>query len=328
MFSLSVIVPNYNGRRHLERLLPSIARLAPPGTQVLLVDDASIDDSAAWTRRHFPRIEVVAAERNGGFCAAVNAGLARATGRVVELLNNDTEVLPGWPDACLRHFADPSVGSVAPLVLQMNDPERIDSAGQEYHVCGWAYDRGHGQRLSDAFLTKREVFGPSGSSGFYRREALARTGGLLPEYGAYFEDTDLAFRLRWAGYRCIYEPATRVLHAGSSTYGKQSPRTTRSLARNEELAFWINLPPRDLMVGLVPHLAFQLVRLVRHATTGRLWPYLCGKWEALQAWGLICRRRREARGLAPKQHRTPTLGTQKSWDVLGRGVNWLRRRCA
>ena len=326
MFSLSVIVPNYNGRRHLERLLPSLCRLAPVGTQILVIDDASQDDSVAWTRRHFPRIEVVALEKNVGFCAAVNVGLERAAAEIVELLNNDTDVLPGWPEACLHHFADPTVGSVAPLVLRMNETDVIDSAGQEYHVCGWAYDRGHGHRLSDAFLVPCEVFGPSGSSGFYRREALVRTGGLLPEYGAYFEDTDLAFRLRWAGYRCVYDPATRLLHAGSSTYGERSARTIRNLARNEELAFWINLPPRDLLVGVAPHLGFQLVRLVRHATTGRLWPYLCGKWDALRSWNIIRRRRHEAQCLA--QQPRPALAMQTSWNVVGRGIHWLRRRSA
>jgi GT2 family glycosyltransferase len=328
MFSLSVIVPNYNGRRLLERLLPSVCRLARPETQIILMDDASTDDSVAWTRRHFPRVEVVVAETNGGFCAAVNAGLARATGDIVELLNNDTEVLPGWPDACLHHFADSTVGSVAPVVLQMKDPRLIDSAGQEYHVCGWAYERGHGQPFAGDFLSAREVFGASGSSGFFRREALTRSGGLLPEYGAYLEDTDLAFRLRWAGYRCVYEPATRVLHAGSISYSKQPTRTMRRLARNEELVFWINLPRRDLLAGLGPHLAFQLVRLVRQAAKGLLWPYLRGKWEALRAWGQICRRRREAQRLAPSPVR-PALALQNSWNVVGKGIDWLRhRRCA
>lgn len=325
MFSLSVVIPNYNGRRHLQRLLPSACRLAPPGTQILVVDDVSTDDSVAWTRRHFPGVEVVVREKNGGFCAAVNTGLEHATGAIVELLNNDTEVLPGWPEACLRHFDDPAVGSVAPLVLQMSDPQRIDSAGMEYHVCGWAYDRGHGRTLDESFRAPCEVFGPSGSTGFYRWSALERTGGLLPEYGAYFEDTDLAFRLRWAGYRCVYDPGTRVLHAGGCSYGKQSPRTTRHLARNEELAFWINLPPRQLLLGLAPHVGFQVVRLLSHAATGRLAPFLYGKWEALAAWRTIWQRRQEAQALAKE---TPELAVQTGLSVVGRGIEWLRRKSA
>lgn len=329
MSALSVVIPNYNGRYHLQRLLPSLCRFAPPATQILVVDDASTDDSLVWIRSHFPQVELVSLPHNGGFCQAINAGIAHARGEILQLLNNDTEIVSGWPDAALSHFQDPTVGSVAPLVLQMANPSIIDSAGQQYHLCGWAYDRGHGQVLQDRYLTSTEVFGPSGSSGFYRREALLRTGGLLPEYGAYFEDTDLAFRLRWAGYRCIYEPGTRILHAGHASYGQQSSRVIRHLARNEELAYWINLPPRELLWAFLPHLAFQGVRLIRHAITGRLGPYLRGKGDALWAWNQIRQRRRQVQQLAKQGFQPRELQMQDSWSVLGQGITWLRqRRCA
>lgn len=329
MLSLSVVIPNYNGIRHLERLLPGLCRHAPRGTQVLVVDDASTDGSAAWTRRHFPQVEVLALKQNGGFCQAVNAGLEHARGEVIELLNNDTEVSSGWAEACLPHFADPTVGSVAPLVVRMDQPDVIDSAGMAYHLCGWAYDRGHGRKLDAHYLSACEVFGASGSSGFYRRSALEQTGGLLPEYGAYFEDTDLAFRLRWAGYRCVYEPAARVLHRGSASYGQHSPRVTRHLARNEELAFWINLSGKDLFWGFLPHLAFLLVRGVRHALTGRFSPFVRGKLDALRSEHLIRQRRAAVRRLARTAVRPCDLAVQHSWSVVGQGVEWLRRRrCA
>ena len=74
MFSLSIVIPNYNGRKHLERLLPSVAEHAPAGTQVILVDDCSVDDSVAWTRKNFPDVEVVVQEKNGGFCTRSSPG--------------------------------------------------------------------------------------------------------------------------------------------------------------------------------------------------------------------------------------------------------------
>src|SRR5262249_30222755 len=153
---------------------------------------------------------------------------------VVELLNNDTKVGPRWADAALAHFADPTVGSVAPLVLFLDRPEVIDSAGQEYHVCGWARNRGYGQALRGEFWAPCVVCGPSVESGFSRRPALARAGVMLPEYGAYYGDVDLSFRLRWAGYRCVYEPASRVFHREHASYGRQKDRVVWLLARNEE----------------------------------------------------------------------------------------------
>ena len=329
MIPLSIVIPTFNGRRHLERCLPSVVRHAPWGTQILVVDDASTDDTAAWVCRHFPGVELVALAENRGFVGAVNEGIRRARGDVVELLNNDTEVCPGWAEPCLRWFTDPTVGSVAPLVLRMDEPHVIDSAGMGYHACGWAYNRGLNRPLGSEYESPCEVFGASGSAGFYRRAALEKTGPLLPELGAYFEDTDLAFRLRWAGFRCVYEPAGRVLHQGSATYGQASPRVTRLIARNEELVFWMNLPLSALLLALIPHAAFNAVRLFRKLPTARLMPFLAGKWEALAAWRTIMRQRRQLRALAHASARPVDLHFSPSAAVVGQGMNWLRRReCA
>ncbi len=234
--------------------------------------------------RRFPAVEVIALAANQGFVAAANEGIRHARGAVIELLNNDTEVCAGWAEPCLRWFADPTIGSVAPLVLKMERPDVIDSAGMDYHLCGWAFNRGLNRRRGSAYDVPCEVFGPSGSAGFYRRAALARAGLLLPELGAYFEDTDLAFRLRWAGFRCMFEPAGQVLHQGSATYGQAGPRVTHLISRNEELVFWMNLPLPMLVFAVLPHVAFFGVRLLRKLPTARLLPFLAGKWEALAGW--------------------------------------------
>src|SRR6516164_1951216 len=117
--TLSIVIPTYNGLTHLKRLLPSVSRYTPRATQVIVVDDASTDGTSAWLRRWFPWVELIALPWNRGFCHAVNAGAARARGEIVELLNNDTEVCRNWAEAALKHFVDPTVGSVAPLVLFM-----------------------------------------------------------------------------------------------------------------------------------------------------------------------------------------------------------------
>jgi GT2 family glycosyltransferase len=324
--ALSIVIPTYNGIEHLRHCLTSVRRHAPPGTQVLVVDDASTDGTREWLRREHPSVEAVALPANGGFCAAVNAGVARARGRVVELLNNDTEVCAGWAQAVLPHFADPRVGSVAPLVTFFDHPDVIDSAGVEYHICGWAKNRLYGLPLSGRRLSAREVFGPSASSGFYRREALSRAGALLPEYGAYYEDVDLAFRLRWAGYRCVFEPASRVLHKESASYRKQREHVVWLLARNEELVYWINLRPRELALGLVPHLGFEIVRAIRKTMQGQGRLFASAKWDALGRWRWILRRRRILLELARGADRPIHLRISTGSRVLRQGWDWMRRR--
>lgn len=325
MYSLSILIPSHNGRHHLQRCLPTVCRFAPAGSQIIVVDDASTDGTASWLDECFPQVEVVRLPENRGFCHAVNAGLEHAHGDIVELLNSDTEVCPGWAEAALAHFADPSVGSVAPLVLQLERPDCIDSAGQEYHICGWAQARGYNRSLSPEYLRVREVFGPSGSSGFFRRSALEQTGGMLPEYEAYLEDTDLAFRLRWAGYRCICEPGSRILHRGGGSYG-MSERVVRLLARNEEYNFWINLPLPALLLGLLPHLGFVTVRALRKLLSGQIDPYLQGKWQALCSWRRILHRRQQAQSLAAERGEVLRAFLGHGTDILSHGWRWLRRR--
>jgi GT2 family glycosyltransferase len=291
-----------------------------------VVDDASTDGTIAWLRERFPAVEIVTLTHNQGFCAAVNRGLQDVRGEVVELLNNDTEVCPGWAAAALPLFADKTVGSVAPLVLRMNSqPSVIDSAGVSFHVCGWACNRGYGMPVQEGYLRSCDVFGASASAGFYRRSALERTGGLRPEFGAYLEDVDLAFRVRLAGYRCVYEPRSRVLHQGHGSYGGRD-RVLRLIAQNEEWMFWMNMPLPQLLLGVVPHVGFQLVRLVRKAVEGRLRPYLGGKWQALAGWRQVRKRRREGRQLAGGKGNG--LGLTYGVGVLRQGFDWLRRRVA
>ena len=175
----SVVIPTYNGRALLERCLESIARHRPadPGLsiEVIVADDASTDGTAQWLAHAHPDVQVVALERNGGFCAAANAGIAAARGRFIQLLNNDTEVTEGWIEAGLAPFSDPTIGSVAPLVLVRSEPGRVDSAGDSYALAGWPTKRGHGQPAElFAARAQEEVFGASGSSAFLQNGGAAQ----------------------------------------------------------------------------------------------------------------------------------------------------------
>ena len=267
---------------------------------------------------------MVALERNGGFCAAANAGIAAARGRFIQLLNNDTEVTKGWIEAGLEPFSDPTVGSVAPLVLVRSDPGRVDSAGDSYALTGWPTKRGHGQprELFEARLPE-EVFGASGSSAFYRTAALHRVGGFDPLFGSYYEDIDLAFRLRWAGYRSLFTPRCVIHHDVSATYNHGSPALQRRMARNAEIVFWANMPRGLLMLALVPHLAFLTLQMAWRLARGRLRPFLLGKYDALRVWPEIKERRDLRSRLVRKAVARPNfaVGTGSLRDVH----NHLRR---
>lgn len=250
-----------------------------------------------------------------GFCVAANAGVQAARGAVVELLNDDTEVAPGWAEAALSHFDDPGVAAVTPLVLLgppgARIPERIDSAGDDYHAAGIAAKRGHGRVPGPEHRTARRVFGASGSSSFFRREVYLRVGGMPEEFGAYFDDVDLSFRLHQAGYDVVFEPASRVYHCLSSSYGRPCGRLLRMQSRNEELVFWRNLPAGDLARALPMHLAVLAGKAWRRAREGCLLPWLLGRLEVLTRLRSILRHRR--RHLSRAATSTVSWGVTRGW---------------
>jgi GT2 family glycosyltransferase len=224
----------------------------------------------------------------------------------MQLLNNDTEVTSGWIEAGLAPFTYPRVGSVAPLVLVRSDPARVDSAGDRYNLIGWPSKRGHGQ---PARLWKQHptdfVFGASGSSAFYRSEALRRVGAFDTSFGSYYEDVDLAFRLRWAGYECMFTPRCRILHDVSASHDHTSPPLQRRMARNSEILFWSSLPLPWLLAALGPHVAFTLAQATMRLARGRLKPFVQGKLDALKELKTLPARRCVRRDLARQPIGTP-----------------------
>ncbi len=297
----SVVIPSYNGRNLLATCLASIARHRPAeiDIEVIVADDASTDGTPAWLAGTHPEVTLVRLERNAGFCGAANAGIVASRGAFVQLLNNDTEVTPGWIEAGLEPFSDPKVGSVAPLVLVRSDPSRVDSAGDAYAAFGWPSKRGHGQPASRwVDHPPDRVFGASGSSAFYRGDALRAVGGFDPTFGSYYEDVDLAFRLRWAGYDCAFEPSCRVLHDLSASYDHKSPELQRRMARNAEILFWSNLPAPWLVGAALPHAAFTVAQGLWRLARGRHRPFVLGKLDALRQWRTLADRRRLRADLA------------------------------
>lgn len=297
----SVVVPTYNGRALLKTCLSSVERHGPSDAsiEVIVSDDGSTDGTPEWLADAHPRVRLVRSETNRGFCAAANAGIAAARGEFIQLLNNDAEVTTGWLEAGLAPFEDPTVGSVAPLVLVRSDPTRVDSAGDSYAFVGWPSKRGHGEPASIwANRPPDRVFGASGSSAFYRAAVLRSVGAFDPLFGSYYEDVDLAFRLRWAGYACAFAPGCVVLHEVSASYDHGRPELQRRMSRNAEILFWTDLPAGWLAAAALPHLAFTGAQALWRIARGRGWPFLAGKLDAIRASSTFPARRRTRLELA------------------------------
>ncbi len=280
----SIVIPSRQRADLLRLCLASVVRHAPRSTEIVVVDDGSAGAIISLTALDFPGVRVVRLPRSRGFCVAANRGIEAARGQFIELLNDDTQVAPGWAEAALSAFEDPRVGAVAPLVLRGEPGEPaplIDSAGDDYDDGGFAWKIGRGQVPRGEWLQPAIVRAASGSSVVLRRAALAQTG-LFPErFGAYFEDVDLSLRLAAAGWTIRYEPAARVWHRGGSSYGRPARRLVEWQSRNEEWLFWRNLDRRRPWPALVRHLAVLAGKAVRRTREGTLLPFLFGRLRAL-----------------------------------------------
>jgi GT2 family glycosyltransferase len=189
---------------------------------------------------------------------------------------------------------------VAPLVLRWpGTPEVVDSAGDGYDRGGFAWNRGRGEPLCDDYQTPQSVFGASGCGAFYRRELVLRLGGFPEEFGAYFEDVDLSFRLHWAGFAVAYAPDCRLLHRGGATHGRPAGRLLEQQSCNEERVFWRNLPGPILLRSLPRHAAVLLGKAVRRWREGTFAPWLAGRLRAWGEVGPILRHRRRLARLGP-----------------------------
>jgi GT2 family glycosyltransferase len=285
---LSIVIPSHNRPDLLRACLTSVIRYAPPNTQVLVVDDASPDAVISRVATDFSGVEVIRLPQRGGFCIAANTGITAARQPIVELLNDDTEVCLHWAENALAAFADPRIAAVAPLVLCWPGVEigeaLVDSAGDRYHPGGYAGKIGHGEVLAAHHLRPRFVFGASASSAFYRREVVIQIGAFPESFGAYFEDVDLSFRLNQAGFRVWYEPASRVLHHVSASYGSHpGAEVLARQSRNEELVYWRNMPGAQLLFSLPLHLLVLLAKGWRRWREGELAPFLRGRFAVLRA---------------------------------------------
>lgn len=218
---VTILIPVHGAWHWTERCLRALARTeAPASAQVMVVDDASPDDTA-HRLRSFPWVDVVSAEQNLGFVGAVNLGLDRVTGPHVLLLNNDTEPQPGFLNAMLRRLrSSDDVGLVGARLVYPDGA--LQDAGSIIwrNGDGWNYGR-FGSPDDPRYLHAREVDYCTGAALLVRRSLLDRLGGLDERYRpAYYEDTDLAFAARDLGFRVVYEPEAVVVHHEGGTHGK------------------------------------------------------------------------------------------------------------
>jgi len=238
---ITVVVVTWQGAHLLPECLASLAAQTLPH-EVIVVDNASSDGTAQLLADDFPQASVITFARNTGFAGGVAAALDHVRTPYLALLNNDAAADPYWLErsvAVLR--ADAAVAAVTAKLLLWGSG-RINNAGVVLTRDGYGADRGLDERDGPPYDRAAEVFGFSGGAAVLRTDAVQGAGGVPALFFLYYEDTDLAWRLRLAGWHVCYLPDAVVRHRHAATSNRDSPMFAYYNERNRLLMLLRSAP--------------------------------------------------------------------------------------
>lgn len=269
MMDVTVIIPNYNGRRFLKECLDSLKEQSGGDFVTMVVDNGSTDGSVEYIRREYPWVIVAEKDKNYGFCDAVNTGIRMAETEYVLLLNNDTQAERDFVRELHAMISgDKRIFSVSSKMLNYHRRDRMDGAGDMYCIIGWQFQRGVG-REERRYQRAVPVFSACAGAAIYRREVFDRIGYFDENHFAYLEDMDIGYRARIYGYKNYFCPKAVVYHVGSATTGsKYNEFKVRHSSRNSVYLNYKNMPVLQLLLNLPALAAGWLVKWLFFVKTG------------------------------------------------------------
>jgi len=246
MISVSVIIPHHNNWSLLYPCLQALNSQSTSDFEIIIIDNASTDDSVAQCRTHYPQVHIIQNTVNRGTAGGLNDGFRQASGKYLVTLNNDTIPHHGFIRELIQAAEkNPSVGMFAAKMIFPNG--QINSTGICISRSGAAWDRGMFEKDNGQYNTMCQVFGPCGGAALYRRNLIEDIGYLDEDFFMFFDDVDLAFRARLAGWECLYIPTAVVTHIHGASAGYQSDISIYYGNRN---TMWLpikNLPAQYLL---------------------------------------------------------------------------------
>lgn len=247
---ITIVIPNYNGIKYLGECLESIYEQDYKEYELIIIDNASTDDSYQWLKQD-KKIAFIQLDKNYGFSYAVNKGIRLAKGEYILLLNNDTKLCKDFLSEALQAIErDPIIFGVSSKMIRYFEKDLIDDAGDEYTVIGWPYKRGDGHSIND-FRKKERIFSTCAGAGLYRKKIFDEIGYFDESFFAYMEDVDISYRANIYGYKNVYVPSAQVYHIGSATSGGQySDFKIRLSARNSVYVPYKNMPLLQLLINM------------------------------------------------------------------------------
>ena len=253
---VSVVTPNYNGKKFLKNYFNSLNNDASFIGEVIVVDNGSSDGSVEFIKDYsknldFPVI-VIENTENLGFAKAVNQAIEKSNYNYIFSLNNDTEIKKGAIGESLKLISsNQNVFSVASKMIQYNNRNLIDDAGDQYNILAWTKKTGENQPLSN-YNEVYEIFSSCAGAAIYNKAILDKIGLFDENFFAYMEDVDLAYRALINGYKNLFCPTSEVYHIGSATSGSRyNEFKVKLAARNNVWLVYKNFPIPQKIINFI-----------------------------------------------------------------------------
>ena len=283
---VSVVTPNYNGEKFLKAFFESLNNDSEFIGEVIIIDNGSSDNSKDYINSNtfdFP-VKLIENSQNLGFAPTVNQGISHAKHEYIFSLNNDTEVKEG----SIKHMVDlisssEDIFSVQAKMLQFNNKDLIDDAGDEYNLLAWTKKTGENHN-SNEFIQVKEIFSCCAGAALYKKSLLEELGMFDDNFFAYMEDVDLAIRAKINGYHNLLCPQAVVYHIGSATSGSRyNEFKVKLAARNNVWVVYKNIPiPLKIINFIFLFLGF-LIKYLFFVKKGFGSIYLAGIKEGLSS---------------------------------------------
>ena len=253
MSSIAIVILNWNGQRMLAKYLPSVIQHSE-GAEIVVADNASVDNSVAFLREHYPTVRILTFEKNWGFAGGYNKALEMVEADYYVLLNSDVEVTEKWLQPLVAFMdSHPEAAACQPKLRAVANREAFEYAGAAGGFIDWLgypFCRG---RIFDTIEQDRgqydnieEVFWTTGACMMVRSTDYHAVGGLDERFFAHNEEIDFCWRLHNCGRHFFCVPQSVVYHVGGGTLPKGNPRKTFLNFRNNLTMLYKNLPADEL----------------------------------------------------------------------------------
>ena len=268
---VSIIVVNYNGKHFLKDCLTSILHASYPNMEIILVDNGSNDGSVEFVKNNFPNVKTIVNDKNLGFAKANNIGYHFANGEYILFLNNDTIVTKDFLTNLVKVLrSDSRIGACESKILLLDDPKKIDCVGSYLTPSGFLYHLGWGK--PDGYDKIIQIFSAKGVCMLFKREVLEQIGLFDEDFFAYFEETDLCWRVWLTGYQILFVPTSVVYHKVGGTSSKMPKSFIQFHSSKNKICSLIkNLETKNLLKILPIHLLFCIGGIFIYLMKQKFW---------------------------------------------------------